>query len=348
MIRRLTMIAAAALAALSVARAGEATPLFDDDAVIEIKLTGPIQEIARTAEKSTDPHPGTLELTGETGETHAIELSARGLSRRVRSTCQFPPLRVRFVEKPGDGSLFEKQRVLKLVTHCRASKSFQQYALLEYSAYRLYNVVTPLSYRVRLANIQYVDSKSGKTVAARAGFFIEDTDDLARRVDLKEIKRVEILGGQLDPIPSADAALFQYMIGNLDWDMRYGPTGENCCHNGKVLGPSEDAANAIVVAPYDFDYSGLVDAPYAAPPDQLPVSNVRTRLYRGYCLHNAVVAEEAARYRALKARLMATVGETPGISKSRRTKAERYLGGFFESIATDALVQQKLLKKCRG
>ena len=38
--------------------------------------------------------------------------------------------------------------------------------------------------------------------------------------------------------------------------------------------------------PYDFDYSGLVDAPYAVPPDSIHLANVRVRRYRGFCLHN--------------------------------------------------------------
>lgn len=346
--RLAAVVAAATLALITAARAGEATPLFSDAAAINIKLSGPIREITRTAAKSTDSYPATLELLGASGETHAIELSARGLSRRDRKVCQFPPLRVRFVEKPGEESLFRKQGTLKLVTHCRSAASFQQYTLLEYTAYRLLNALTPASFRVRLANVDYVDAKTGKRIAARIGFFIEDVDDVAKRVDMKEVERPQIEVAQLDPEATATAILYQYMIGNLDWDVLYGPSGESCCHNGKVLGASEDAETALVPAAYDFDYSGLVDAPYATPPPAFSISSVRTRVYRGFCRHNDETAQAASRFRGLKAELLATLDETPGLTNRTRSKAARYLGGFVDIIEDAGSVETKLLGKCRN
>ena len=41
------------------------------------------------------PRPATLALAGA-AETHAIRLSARGITRRKSDVCQFPPLRVEF------------------------------------------------------------------------------------------------------------------------------------------------------------------------------------------------------------------------------------------------------------
>jgi hypothetical protein len=348
MMRLAAIAAAAILTLITAARAGEATPLFSDDAAIDIKLIGPIKEITRTAAKSTDSHPATLELVGASAETHAIELSARGLSRRERKVCQFPPLRVRFVEKPGDESLFRKQGTLKLVTHCRSAASFQQYTLLEYTAYRLLNALTPASFRVRLANVEYIDEKTGKRIAARIGFFIEDVDDVAKRVDMKEVERPQIEIAQLDPEAAATAILYQYMIGNLDWDVLYGPPGESCCHNGKMIGARADAETALVPAPYDFDYSGFVDAPYATPPEGFSISSVRTRVYRGFCRHNDETAAAAARFRGLKAKLVATLDGTPGLANRTRSKAARYLGGFFDIIEDAGTVETKLLGKCRG
>ena len=52
--------------------------------------------------------------------------------------------------------------------------------LLEYSAYRLYNLMTPLSFRARLANVDYVDD-SGRPYISRVGFFLEDFSDVAKR-----------------------------------------------------------------------------------------------------------------------------------------------------------------------
>ena len=108
----------------------------------------------------------------------------RGITRLRRETCQFPPLRVEFAAPPPATSLFGGQRRLKLVTHCRPGDGFQQHLLLEYAAYRLYNLLTPASFRARLATIDYVDD-NGDPVASRVGFFIEDKDDVGRRIGLR-------------------------------------------------------------------------------------------------------------------------------------------------------------------
>ena len=44
----------------------------------------------------------------------------------------------------------------------------------------------------------------------------------------------------------------------------------------------------------DFDSSGFVNAPYAAPDEQLGLSSVRDRQYRGYCIHNTQALAAAA------------------------------------------------------
>ncbi len=60
--------------------------------------------------------------------------------------------------------------------------------------------------------------------ASRWGFFIEDLDDAARRNGLVEAEVGDrILSSQLDPRRAARMALFEYMIGNLDWSMRAAP-----------------------------------------------------------------------------------------------------------------------------
>ena len=94
-----------------------------------------------------------------------------------------------------------------------------------------------------------------------------------------------ISASQLDPDAAARFAVFEYMISNLDWAMTAGQPGQDCCHNSRLAG-RPGTATGLVGVPYDFDYSGLVDAPYAVPPDGIHVSNVRVRRYRGFCAHN--------------------------------------------------------------
>ncbi len=332
----------AALLATTAARAGEATPLFSSAEPIEITITGPINEIARNAADSTDPHPATL---SHGVEQVAIDLSARGNSRRRPETCKFPPLRVAFKEKPPRESLFHKQKKLKLVTHCQATRGFEKHLLLEYSAYRMLNTLTDQSFRVRLANVRYVEARSGKVTAERPGFFIEDIDDLADRVGLEDVKAGKLSITQHDAGAAARTALFFHMIANHDWSMAEGPDGE-CCHNGKLLGAAKTSAQNLVYVPYDFDYSGFVDAPYAVPPEKISINSVRTRHYRSSCTLNAEVKAAAAAFRERRPQLEAAVRSTPGLEPKSADKAVRFLEGFFDDVATDDAVD-KMLKRCR-
>ena len=64
------------------------------------------------------------------------------------------------------------------------------------------------------------------------------------------------------PADAGRVGVFEYMIGNLDWAMQAGPAG-------RQLLPQQPAdrrrrrSAVLVPVPYDWDFSGLVDAPYA-------------------------------------------------------------------------------------
>lgn len=347
MIKVLSAIVFAGASVFSQALAKNPHPLFADDEMISLTITAPMNTLVRRAERSTEPHNATLTINGAAAETHEIFLSARGNSRRRQEVCNFPPLRIEFKEKPEDASYFDGQKRLKLVTHCKRSARFQQYYLLEYTAYRLLNVASPLSLKVRLAEIDYVEEESGKSMIKRYGFLIEDTDDAAKRNGQKEIDLPDIDMSQLDPVHAGRYAVLQYMIGNLDWSMHSGPDGKDCCHNTKLIGADKSAINGLVPIAYDFDYSGLVDAPYAIPPDSVKVRSVRTRRYRGFCAHNTQALAAIANIRADREAYFAVIDTTQGLEKNTRKSARRFLEDFFKDIETDGSAQKELLKYCR-
>ena len=72
---------------------------------------------------------------------------------------------------------------------------------------------------------------------------------------------------------AAIVELFEYMIGNTDWSSYE-------FHNIKMIlqeGP------AYLLIPHAFDFAGAVNARYAIPDGTLPIRNVRSLLYRGFC-----------------------------------------------------------------
>jgi hypothetical protein len=319
---------------------GQPKPLFAASDPIRITIQAPLRTLIHN--RGNDVIQGTL--TDPQGNALPVALSARGITRRSADTCDFPPLRVDFTAPPPETSVFAGQKKLKLVTHCKDSASFQQYVLLEYSAYKMYNLLTPHSFDVRLANVDYRD-ETGRPIISRVGYFLEDLKDLASRNGLKQTHAPNLIPiGDLSPPDAARYALFQDMIANHDWSMRAGPAGKDCCHNAELMGPL--APGGVVVVPYDFDFSGFVDTPYATPPEQLHISSVRERVYRGYCAHNADALTVARQMRDARPQLMAAISSTPGLDPQRAAKAMAFLDGFFADIASDDAVNAKLLRRC--
>jgi len=346
------VVAVAAFSTLSWAapapdRPDPPTPLFASDDVLRLTIKGPVGRMSRDADAK--PVPGLLTVNGSVPETLPIELSTRGITRRRTDICPFPPLQVSFTEKKAANSIFKGQNNLKLVTHCRNPENFQQYLLLEYAAYRMYNLLTPDSFRARLAMIDYVGD-DGRAIATRYGFFIEDIDDAARRNAQRRLRDVnKILIRQLEPAASARFAMFEYMIGNLDWAMQAGPAGEDCCHNARLLGVRTATAptEPFIPVPYDFDFSGFVNAPYAQPPPVVKVANVRVRRYRGLCIHDEQAQAAAADLLAHRAALLAVFDQVPQLDRTPRTRAANYLGEFFDQVGSPAQVAE-IIKTCLG
>jgi len=322
------------------AAAGE-KPLFAANDPIHISIQAPLGTLIRNREYNS-AIPGTL--TDPSGQSLPISLELRGITRRTSEVCDFPPLRVSFTTPPPATTLFAGQKKLKLVTHCKNGLSFQQYVLLEYSAYRMYNLLTPRSFRARLANVDYRD-ESGRPIISRVGFFLEDLDDLAHRNGMKRVRAGErIPVSDLSAPDAARYALFQHMIGNHDWSMRAGPVGHDCCHNAEVIGAS--GPGQTIPVPYDFDFSGFVDAPYATPPAELDIGAVTQRFYRGYCIHNGDVVAAARQFRAEQPQILGVLGQIPGLEARTQQRAASYLQGFFAEIGNDSSFGSRVLSHC--
>ncbi|WP_372782204.1 hypothetical protein [Phenylobacterium sp.] len=327
--------------------------LFSDEAPLEMTITAPFPTLVHAAKTSTNPFPASLSVSDGAGpaKTFAVELRARGLTRRTGGYCQFPPLSLTFDKAAVKGTLFHGQHKLKLVTYCNTPADQEQRIVLEYLVYRLYNLVTPMSYRVRAAQVSY---RTGDKDAGlkRFGYLIEDIDDVAERNHRDRIKTTshQLTAAQFDPRAAGRAAMLEYMIGNLDWDFLAGPAGDECCHNSRFLaakGATPATAAGVTPVPYDFDYSGFVDAPYALPPEKLKVASVRERLYRGYCVSTGEIPAVIADFRSHRAEMTALINGYPSLNPKFRAKTTAYLDSFFAVLDDPARVDASIVKRCR-
>lgn len=347
MIRTMCAVAVLLLGVAAAPDATAETPLFSENSEVQLVLEGPVGALVRASRRSTDPYPAAAIVDGQ---RYDIELSARGLSRRTGGICTFPPLRLDFQREQVRGTPMRGQNRLKLVTRCRAGSRYEQLTVLEYTAYRLFNEITPLSFRVRPAVVTYRDTNGRRREEVQFNFLIEDVDDLARRNGLValDVLSNQVRSSELDPAAATRVGLFQFMIGNLDWDMVAGPAGEDCCHNGKLLAGSENSRSAVVPVPYDFDFSGFVDAPYALPPEGIDVSNVRVRRYRGLCRHNDQLPSAIAHFQARRQALYAVIDGEARLPEARRRAARRYVEDFFAVLDDPGRVQRDLIGRCRS
>jgi hypothetical protein len=160
-----------------------------------------------------------------------------------------------------------------MVTHCQESDEYQNYAMLEYLAYKTYNTLTEYSYRVRLVNVIYQDTKQNYPDIQKSGFLIEDDELLAERsngtITSERIFSQDSCEQQMVDI----FALFQFMIGNTDWWI-------HTRHNVDILKLEDEA---LIPLPFDFDYAGMINTPYAIPSRELPIANVKDRFFKGSC-----------------------------------------------------------------
>jgi hypothetical protein len=351
MIRAL-LLGLVALAWFTATAAAAKPHLFGDEAPLKIVITGPFPTIVRLAATSTKLYSATLTVTddGAPPQTVAIQIAARGHSRR-QEYCSFPPILLRFDKPTARGTLFQGQHKLKLTTYCKPPQDYEQRIVLEYLAYKIYNLITPMSFRVRAAEVTFRGSESDAGVT-RFGFLIEDPDDLAARNDAARLKVLthQVAVAQLDPRATARAELFEFLIANFDWEFLAASAGEDCCHNIRLIaakGATAATASGVVPAPYDFDSSGFVDSPYAEIPAGLGIGRVTERVYRGYCASNGEIAPVVQEYNDHRAAIMALINGDPRLDEHFRTKTDHFVDGFYTTINDPPRLQRDILRHCR-
>ena len=316
-------------------------PLFAEVAGEPLKgtLTLPLTELLRSKGKRPTV-AATLALEGHEGAL-AVDVTPRGKSRLDR--CRFPPLWLDFPKKALGGTLFAGQNKLKLVTHCSTKLEPRGYLAAEMVAYRLLNMLTNKSFRVRAIELTYVDSNKPEREPERHhAFFIEHKNQLAERLALAAPDVTSLNSGQLEPAYTGMLGLYQYMIGNTDFR---GPENDDCCHNAV---PMHDAANRYFVIPYDFDSSGIVDPSYGEPNEALGVRRFTQRLYRGFCRHNDQLLTAAETLRAQRSAVNALIADFDDVPHLKRDKLQSFMDRFYKTLENPRSVNSRLIKRCRG
>jgi hypothetical protein len=218
--------------------------------------------------------------------------------------------------------------------------------LEEYVAYRIFNLLSDFSYRVRLLRMHYVDTddRMDRGARNRYAFVIEPTDQLAARLDAVPLQRTAVPKKKLDAEQAARVYVFQYLVGNTDWSLVASKDGGTCCHNGKLLERDEH----IFYVPYDFDQAGIVNASYAKPHPVVRLPNVRVRRYRGYCTDLDTLRAAVSHVNLRRDEIIELVRNTPGFKQRDAERTVDYLMAYFDKAANEDKLLTKFDKKCLG
>jgi len=230
---------------------------------------------------------------------------------------------IQFAKKgPQLNTLFSDQHKLKLVMPCTGD----EYVIREWLAYKIYNLVTPYSFRARLVKVKLEDEKFKKPIDPFYGILIEEEKQMAKR-NKSVIVEKNLQPKQIKEEAFFKMSVFQYLIGNTDWSIQYQ-------QNIKLVSPG--SGDSIIAVPYDFDHSGLVNAPYAYPAEELLMSSVRERRYRGYCVQDLKKYEEVlAEYNLLKNDLYSLFTSCDLLDQRYVRSTMQWLDDFYKTISND-------------
>lgn len=309
--------------------------LFEDSKPLNLTLNTDLLNLINNRKEDQPEQDVLILLKNDTvQQDFKAKITTRGNFRRDSVNCDFPPLRIIFESKSIENTFFEGNNKIKIVTHCKSDfPVFEQYILREYLIYRIYNLLTPNSFKVRLAKITYVDQKNRDNTLTKPAFLIEDIDHLAERNGMEEYEG-KITFKDLEKENAIRLSLFQYMIGNTDWIV-------GLSKNLKFI---SDGSRFIAV-PYDFDYTALAGTDYSLG-NSHPLLSPPDRKFKGGCFESQDLFRIINEFEDKRRDIYKLIRRQKGLDYTSRQHMLIYLREFFHLIKSRSRVQQEFRTGC--
>lgn len=314
------------------------TKFFTDTSIINATITANMAHVFRKKEGSQYPANFSATLPVASSVSEPVLLEIRGHFRK--DFCYVPPLKILFKSKKT--SVLKPLGSLKLVSQCKLSNADDQYLLKEFLAYKIYNLLTDMSFRVRLLNLNLVDSAGKKKTITEHAFLMEDIKDVAARNSCTDVKtgKARVNTEATDRRQMTIVAVFEYMIGNTDWAV---PVS----HNTRLIMSTIDSLRRPYVVPYDFDYSGFVNTDYAVPDENLNIPNVRERVYRGFPRTMAELDDVLDIFKKQKNNIYGLIKNFDLLSSANKKDMYEYLDEFFDLISNSKQINDVFIQQAR-
>lgn len=320
---------------------GKVTKLFLQNDILPIKLNYSNKEVKKKSNDSTFIKT-VLSYQDEDQTWKDLDVKIRRRGDFRLNNCYFAPIKMKIKKGVSKGTLFAKNKKLKLAVQCSDKKGTEDYIMKEYMAYKLFKVVSDYHYNVRLVDIFFTEPANGKDKTFQfKGYFIEDIKLVAKRHGGQPIDRNMHPLAQ-DPVSSVINAFFQFMIGNVDFSTYVQ-------HNQKLIFVDEK----VVPIPFDFDMSGLVNTSYATVSESnnesLPITTVTDRLYRGFKRDPPVIEQVRKHYLDKKVQVMEVIDdlEVYFVNPKQFQEAKSYILGFYKILEDDNLYSKEITNQLR-
>ena len=295
---------------------------FLDERVIDVTFTTDIKKL-RTQKKVPVWQPANIVMRFSDTAVISEEIKVEPRGEFRKATCDIASLMLNF-KNTGSPKLSPLKK-LKLVGGCHSNSNDEELLLKEYLVYKIYNFLNNMSFRVRLMHITYKDSYGKTKPYTQYAFLIEDLKDLCSRNNFVEINKKTFNPAATNRQNTTFVCIFQYMVGNTDWSL---PN----FHNLKMLVPKTDTLADCYLVPYDFDFSGVVDAGYATPYEQLGTTSVKERVYRGPPRNLEELQQAVDIFKEKKERIMFYINDFPLLNAKIKRTVIDYLDEFYEII----------------
>ena len=268
--------------------------------------------------------PATIYLYGDNQPRlkFKTKIKARGKFRRVK--CEIPPLKINFSKSElAELGLNKKFDKFKLVSHCLLDGSANSSVLKEYSIYKMHNYISAYSFKVKSFTIIYQDNKKLSRTIRGEGFLLEPNKEMAFRNGGKLIDKLGTEASELTPESYHHLIMFNYMIGNTDWNISQQK-------NLKFL--RKEGVDKLIVIPYDFDNCKLVDPPYMSSYPDTETARRDNRHVKEKFHSKEALYQEIEFFQALKSHYLFICDESEGLYSVEKKRMKIYLKPFFKGL----------------
>lgn len=299
--------------------------LFGEDEPLEMNLVFDLRDLLELKDDEEYMDAVLNLYPNEDTVTWNIRIKARGEFRR--NFCSFPPIMINAKGVDDLPAELKEKKTIKLVTHCKDRREYREYVFAEYIMYKMYALISPYSFNVRLVRISYIDEADPDNIISSYGFLIENMEHLAIRNHASEADEEAYQQQDMIPEIMAKVAVFQYMVGNVDWQAGY--------HNVKVLVTDEDPDGPAIPVPYDFDQTGFVNPEYGVIRTNLGLKTIRDRRYLGDCTLNDLLPQILDEYAELREGFVELIEGYEWLDNRSKRDLISYLDEFYEPLMND-------------